>query len=52
MFAYVLPLAERLVENGEFWEVLSYDVQDGGFSTADVALNRDETWSAEVCFWR
>ena len=46
----LLPLAERLVEDGELREGLADNVQDGGLAAADVTFDGDET--GLVVFWR
>lgn len=51
-FTHILPLGEGLIEDGEFWEVLSYDFENGGLATAYVALDRDEARSIAHIFWR
>lgn len=52
LLADILPLGKGLVEDGEFWEVLSYDFENGGLATADVSLDRDEARSIAPIFWR
>jgi len=49
---HLLPLAQGLVEDGELREVFPDDGEQGGFTTADVALDGDEPRLAVMWFWR
>ena len=39
LLAHVLPVRERLVQNGQFWEVLPDHLQDRRFPAPDITLN-------------
>jgi len=42
LLAHVLPVRERLVQNGQFWEVLPDHLQDRRFPAPDITLDRNE----------
>jgi hypothetical protein len=38
----ILPIAERLIENDKFREVLSDNLEDGRLATSNISLDRNK----------
>lgn len=52
LLPHLLPLRQRLIQNGQFGQTLSDDLEDGGLAAADVALDGDEEGTLFLRLWR